>query len=196
MYLKDYIALANMKEVFQEIASYIIIKNKNGSPSIEVFDKKDKTVFSQPLVLLDNIPFQDYSKLLNTPPSKIVSIKVIAEPYVCGNEIMYGIVSIHSATGDLAGLGLPKNVAAVDYITLNPSATISYDEYIQSVNADKRTPDFRSTLYWNPNIVLTNEDQSLQFYTSDCTCDYDIIIRGIDANGEPIFSSKTITVVK
>jgi len=196
VYLKDYIALANMKEVFQEIASYIIIKNKNGSPSIEVFDKKDKTVFSQPLVLLDNIPFQDYSKLLNTSPSKVVAIKVIAEPYVCGNEIIYGIVSIQSTTGDLAGLGLPKNVAAVDYITLNPSATISYDDYIQGVNADKRTPDFRNTLYWNPTIVLTNEEQSLQFYTSDCTSEYDIIVRGINANGEPIFSSKTITVVK
>ncbi|MEO6902472.1 MAG: hypothetical protein ABI315_04875 [Bacteroidia bacterium] len=188
--LKDYIALPTLTEIFKEITSYTTIKDNNGKPEIHVFNSKDKTDYPQPLVLLDNIPFQDHSKLLALPPSRIYSIEVVAQPFIYGEQMLFGVVNIKTVNGNFGGLDLPTDIAMVNYITYSQKTIVSYDDLIKNTNSKSHNPDFRNTLYWNPNISLAQGLKTIQFYASD----YEIIISGLNNKGELIYKTKTIQV--
>ena len=192
--LKDYVDLPEMTNVFNEIVSYTHVKKSGEGVSIQVLDKMTKTAYMQPLILLDGIPFQNDSGLLSLSPSKIVSVGVIAEPFVHGSETIYGIVSIKSTEGNLGGLALPNDLVVIDYITYSPRTYQQFKEYKKEAYSDSRNPDFRNTMYWNPSVTLKDGNATLQFYASDYTSDYDIVVRGVDKDGKLIFKTKTITV--
>lgn len=191
IYFKDYVALPNMTDMFNEIVPYTKIKTHKGKSFIQLADKKDKSFFEQSLILLDNIPFHDHMALLNIPPSKINSVSVIPRPYVYGGQIINGVISIKSKDGNLAGLELPKDIVAVDYITYYPEEKIQYTK--EKFSTEK--PGFKNTLYWNPEVEITGGKQQIQFYTGNTASDYDIVIRGVDEEGKVFTQIKTIKVV-
>lgn len=47
-------------------------------------------------------------------------------------------------------------------------------------------PDQRPTLCWNPSVLLENGEANLEFYTSDMTGRYQIIVEGISSQGKLI----------
>jgi len=55
-------------------------------------------------------------------------------------------------------------------------------------------PDYRSTLYWNPNIWLSKGKAQVSFYTSDEDNIYVIDVQGITSNGDPIARNYIFTV--
>ena len=49
------------------------------------------------------------------------------------------------------------------------------------------TPDYRTTLYWNPVVKLDDLGQAtVEFYTTDAPADYDISIEGVSQSGKII----------
>ena len=192
--LTDYVDLPEMTDIFNEIIPYTHVKKSGKKVSIQAFDKTDKTIFPHPLILLDGIPFQDDSALLSLSPSKIISVGIIAQPFVHGSEKIYGIINIKSVDGNLGGLQLPKDLVAVDYITFSPLTSQQYKDYKKESYAENRNPDFRNTMYWNPSVVLKSGKATLQFYSSDYSSDYEIVVRGMDESGKLIFSTKTIRI--
>ncbi|MCD4663641.1 MAG: hypothetical protein K8R68_00120 [Bacteroidales bacterium] len=59
---------------------------------------------------------------------------------------------------------------------------------------NNRIPDFRTLLYWNPELLISQGDNTLNFYTSDNTGDYDIIVRGVTKNGKICFGKGSISI--
>jgi hypothetical protein len=167
------------------------VKRKKNEPSIHLVDRKTKITFEQPLVLLDDIPFHDHAALLNIPPSKINSVGTIPTNFVYGGEVIGGVINIKSKAGDLAGLALPNDVVVIDYITYNPSVTAQFEK-VMVFSADK--PGLRNTLYWNPNVMLTEGKQMIQFYSGNDLSEYDVVVRGVDENGKVFTEIKTIAV--
>ena len=54
------------------------------------------------------------------------------------------------------------------------------------------TPDYRTTLYWNPVVKLDDLGQAtVEFYTTDAPADYDISIEGVSQSGKIISLSKS-----
>lgn len=54
--------------------------------------------------------------------------------------------------------------------------------------ATKNTPDLRSTLYWNPNVVTNRRGRAkIGFYNSDEAKNLQICVQGVSENGIPIF---------
>lgn len=82
----------------------------------------------------------------------------------------------------------------VNYITYSQKTIVSYDDLIKNTNSKSHNPDFRNTLYWNPNISLAQGLKTIQFYASDYASDYEIIISGVNNKGELIYKTKTIQV--
>jgi hypothetical protein len=66
-----------------------------------------------------------------------------------------------------------------EYQTLKLSSRFSTPDYPVDSLKDNRIPDFRNTLYWNPDLK-TDEDgkADLEFYTSDESGEYTIYSRG------------------
>ncbi len=71
--------------------------------------------------------------------------------------------------------------------------TFYHPRYTAANKADKK-PDFRSTLYWNPNIV-TDEKGNAQtsFFSSDKKGSYTVWVEGSDMQGN--FGFKTMKLV-
>ncbi|MEM7297659.1 MAG: Plug domain-containing protein [Bacteroidota bacterium] len=61
-------------------------------------------------------------------------------------------------------------------------------------NEEHVIPDYRSTLYWNPEITFTEGTAKLEFYTSDQTGTFDIRIEGLMKNGDPFVNTSTLFV--
>ena len=57
-------------------------------------------------------------------------------------------------------------------------------------------PDIRRTLYWNPNLKLSSlEDLSIQFFNSDRSGKFRIVVEGLGDKGSLFFASKDYSVL-
>jgi hypothetical protein len=63
-------------------------------------------------------------------------------------------------------------------------------------NINSTQPDFRPTLYWNPDIKLADGKANLDFFTSDELARYDVFIEGISKNGKICFGTTSFSVGK
>jgi hypothetical protein len=63
---------------------------------------------------------------------------------------------------------------------------------------DRSLDDFRSTIYWNPNINtdLNTGNASVSFYAADLEGTYRIIAEGISQSGEPMRCEYSVTIKK
>jgi hypothetical protein len=75
-----------------------------------------------------------------------------------------------------------------------PAKFYSPQYSLENINSPK--PDFRPTLYWNPDVSLVNGKANLDFFTSDETTDYVVYLEGISKNGKICFGTTSFSVNK
>ncbi|NOZ34446.1 MAG: hypothetical protein GXO80_04005 [Chlorobi bacterium] len=182
IYLKDFITLKNMQEVFNEIVSSVkVIKNKN-KYTFRIYDKNSSLLWGKPLVFVDKVPVFDINKIMKFDISKVKKIEVINDVYVLGRQLYPGIIMITTKTDDFAGLEFSDSDIFIKYNTLHENFNKEFPNFInhQLINV----PDFRTTLYWNPNIMFHNRKTvHISFTSSDRKGMYKIIIKGYDKFG-------------
>jgi hypothetical protein len=190
----DYIKLPTLEEFFIElILQASIVKRKEGTTIIMKGYNPDISYY-KPLILLDYVPVFNAENLLRLSPDLISRIDLINCTYVRGNMKFGGIISVFSKKGDMAGIELPENSYFFDFKTYEPQDEISFPDYSDS-KSNERIPDFRNTMYWNPFLQgHPSETISCEFYTSDNTGEYQVIIRGITEQGSILEGHCTFTV--
>ena len=79
----------------------------------------------------------------------------------------------------------------------HPGYDMSREFYHPKYNVVKQEhtkPDYRTTLYWNPNINLENgSSETLEFFTSDIPSTYRIEIEGITESGNILMHESYFT---
>ncbi|MCD4793025.1 MAG: hypothetical protein K8R54_07335 [Bacteroidales bacterium] len=193
--IDDFIKLPTLHEVFDEIIPFVYVKKKKENYSFLIYDVKNKTTFKDPLVFYDQIPIFNINELLKIKPKFIDQINVINRKYIIGNYIFNGIIFIKSKTGKLPGINIPKNSIITKYQTTYESYLLESPEYDETKIKDDHLPDFRTLLYWNPDVTL-KDNKTLHFYTSDHSSEYDVIIRGISSSGKLFFGQTSFEVKK
>ena len=68
-----------------------------------------------PLVMIDWVAVSDNESILGTPTQSISRIELVNAPYIKGDMIYGGIISIISKKGDFAGIDLPRNGIFINY---------------------------------------------------------------------------------
>ena len=63
-------------------------------------------------------------------------------------------------------------------------------------NISSTQPDFRPTLYWNPNVTFVNGKATLNFFTSDELTDYIVYMEGITKEGKICYGTTSFKVDK
>ncbi len=189
VYIDEYIELPTIEEVLFELIPEVIVRRKKDNIYINVTDNDinhpDLAIF-EPLVLLDHIPVYNLENLLKLSPSKISRIEVINEIYIKGSSIYGGIISIYSLKGDIAGVDLPENSLFFDFQTFTEQDKIIFPDYGKN-RGDINIPDYRNCLYWNPDLKLGNNMKAgLEFYTSDRSGKYMVLVRYVDESGKII----------
>lgn len=91
----------------------------------------------------------------------------------------------------------PKEVEGIKNITFDgfDEARVFYAPTYDITNRENSKVDNRVTLYWTPTISIDDSGEAyLEFYTSDRTGVFDIILEGISQAGLPIVAQSKIIV--
>jgi len=184
--IDDYIELPTLKEVIIELVPGVFPRERDNEPYLSFNGNKlTYTLINQysPLLLVDQVPVFDLDKLLLMSPKKIQRVEVLNEIYIVGNTTYGGILNIITRKGDLAGIDLPENSFFFDFTSFLPQDELDFPRY-EEQEFDGENPDYRNCLYWAPEIGIDpGQKVELDFFTSDNSGDYVVLIRGVGEDG-------------
>ena len=140
------------------------------------------------IIVIDDIVYEDASDILkDIQVSDMSSISLLrgADAVILGPRASGGAVVIT--------LKDPRNLPArpaqgiITYTPLGYSESVEFyhPTYVTPEKKNAQRSDFRSTVYWNPELRLDAEGKAtIEYYTPDSTAPEDIIIEGVDKNGK------------
>lgn len=59
---------------------------------------------------------------------------------------------------------------------------------------DQRRPDYRPTMYWNPDVEMINGKAAIRFFSSDMIGRFKVIVEGISRKGKPVYGTSELNV--
>ncbi len=179
--IDHYVQLPTLEEYFNELPGVVRVRQQQGKPYFKFSGLQPEMNIYDPLVLIDWVAVDDMEKVMSISPQSVNRIELVNAPYIKGNFIYGGIVSIISRRGDFAGIDLPSSGVFINYKFLTPSShSVSIQDYAVS------QPDARNTLYWNPQIKLTTDGRwEGSFTTPDSPGKYIVVLKGISGDGKP-----------
>lgn len=182
--LDNYTRFTTMEEVLREYIREVNVVRSQKRYHIKVLNDNG-FLDGDPLVMLDDVPVFNIDKVIAIDPLKVRKLEVMRERYFYGPSVHEGILSYTTYKGDLGGVEVDPHAVVLDYEGLQLQREFYSPVYDTDVASKSRLPDFRSLLYWQPNISISpNGKTQISFYTSDQTGDYIGLVQGITANGE------------
>jgi hypothetical protein len=182
--LDNYTRFTTIEEVFREYIADANVAKRQGKFQLRVYNGEEY-MDGEPLVLIDGVPILDIDKVFLVDPLKIRTLAVLPQRYHYGSTITTGVISLGTYKNDLGGYELNPHAAIVDYEGLQLQRIFYSPAYDTAKQIDSTIPDFRSTLYWQPNAGTNNTGKKdLSFFTSDVNGKYIGVVHGTTANGE------------
>ena len=158
---------------------------KSGSSSPPPTTSTSKQPPSYPYFYVNEI-LTPWGGVKDIPLSDIALIQFLPPPVPMAplNGGFMGAISIYTKKGDEI---IPTSITA-DYNHYTFSGySVSREFYSPDYNAgniDRSIPDVRSTLYWNPRLVLDNNNGiRFHFFNSDNAKKFRVVIEGMDEQG-------------
>lgn len=184
--ISEFIRLTTVDEVIKEIVPYVHTRKMDEESLIRVVsDIEGKAFDNNPLVLVDGIPFNDFDQLLDLSSTEMERIEVINRRYFIDNYVFDGIVHFVTKKGNLEALDFDHAIFRQAYKTFYRGARFNSPDYSNDSLINSPLPDFRNTLYWNPDLQTQNDGVvSFEFFTSDEAGDYTMFIEGNSPDGE------------
>lgn len=192
--LKDYNQQNTIKEIFIEIIPEVYISKKEGKQTFSVndYEVNNSNLYFNTLVLVDGFLLQDFDEILTFDPAYFTKINFVNKGFYLNKYIFNGIVNLTSK--DFSYI---PNISQ-DYIIKEklerPQLIKKYYNVDYSKNNLEKIPDYRYQLYWEPNITEINTNKTFDFYTSDISGNFKIIIEGITTTGESVYMENYIKV--
>ncbi|MEL6810174.1 MAG: carboxypeptidase-like regulatory domain-containing protein [Bacteroidota bacterium] len=195
--LKDYTRFSTMEEVFTEIVDRVwTATDTNGKRIVKVFHKKT-TLPNQdyPLIFIDGHFVQDPQELLDYNALQVQKVNVVQNQYQFGNKEYQGIIMIETVDANHESMLNGDHMKSVALFKPQREK-LYYRQVYRAVTSetDKRIPDYRSQLLWEPSITLEGSEVRFQFYTSDNAGEYEISLEGFTMEGKPVSLKEYITV--
>ena len=148
---------------------------------------KGEYMSGEPLYLIDGYPVSK-SQILNTPVANIETVVAARGPTIgmFGSSGQGAVIAITRKKG-----ASKKSYRRTGVINLaNVGYSVSREFFSPDYSTPKEAhakPDFRSTLYWNPEINIdTTGTAEVSFYNGDYHTNYQVIIEGVTADGVPL----------
>jgi hypothetical protein len=185
-----------MEEVMREyIAGINVRHNRDGFHFMTIDEPRNIVYEDNPLMLLDGIPIFDADEIIALDPLKIEKIETVRQRFHKGYLDCKGIVTYTSYEGDLAGHTINSHAMSFEYEGIQTWKQYAYPTYNSAYERNSKIPDYRNTLYWQPNIELSKENNSqIEIFTSDYPADYVITLEGISAAGDIVTAQMGLQV--
>ncbi|KQS33095.1 hypothetical protein [Dyadobacter sp. Leaf189] len=184
-FLDDFTRFPTMEEVLREYVKGVLVRRRQKEYHFRMIDKLLPNTYydTDPLILVDGIPVFDADKIIEFDPLKVKKIEVLNSRYFLGPLTFTGIVTFTTYGNDLGGFELDPKVLVLPYEGVQAQREFYAPKY-DAASANSRIPDFRNLLHWAPNVVTDKSGKAaLEFYTSDQTGKYQVVIQGITPAG-------------
>ncbi|MDR0559153.1 MAG: TonB-dependent receptor plug domain-containing protein [Prevotellaceae bacterium] len=144
-----------------------------------------------PQFIIDDIIWDDFDlNSVNIRDVERIEVMKDAQAAVLGSRGAGGAIIIYTKTGTVNN----KNVPQFNVKTLFPKG---YKKDVEFYSPKYDVPfagiDRRTTIYWNPNIVLKSGDGEFDFYTADASTSYTVTVEGLTKDGRIVRATKNIS---
>lgn len=194
VYPDDFIKLNGLKEIVTEIMPGIWLRKKEDQYVFQAFDESRDRYTTRTTLLVDGIPVQDPSGMLNWDSDKFWKIDLSYSPRIFGDWMMGSVVSVFTRTLNCP-LQLENIITRMKWQGYLEPDRYQPPVYDKQEEQDSPRPDFRSLLYWNPEVTLgPDSPREIDFFTSDNSGTYYIRIQGFTRDGLPVYLTVPIRV--
>ena len=196
IFLDDYISLPVMQEVFFELVPGVLLRSIQSGYDVKIVNPLTGNYYAEPpLVMIDGVIINDLTVLADLNPEMVEKIEVVKTPYLTGDLILHGIVNVITRSGDFSNITMPDYAVVLPYRVIDNPDTFMAPDYSDKQKSQKRIPDLRNTLYWNPSVKTDrNGEAETEFWTSDLPGLYVINIQCITITGEKFTLNKSFVV--
>lgn len=141
---------------------------------------------SDPLYLIDGIPTdKEAAALISMFDVDKIEVLKGANAAIYGVRGANGVISVFTRRGgDFEPLAKPIPGTFIKRIKGFQAHREFFTPRYTSDNINSEIPDYRTTLYWNPNLILGNNKASVSFFSCDNLSRYKVIVEGITADGK------------
>ena len=189
--MSDYIELTSLREVVKEILPNVYTLKQNGKYDFKLINKfRGQPFENKPLVLVDGVPMYDFEKVLSINSKDIERADIINTRYFYSENIFDGIISFITKKGNLSAMEFDNSVFRQAYESCQVQNDFYSPDYSTEVMKKSRIPDFRNTLCWKPDLHTSKDGKTeIEFFTSDESMEYTIVVEGITSDGIKGFST-------
>jgi hypothetical protein len=194
--ISNYIELSSVKEIVAELMPGVITTRNNGRINFRLTKPYQTRPFENgPLVLVDGVPVYDLEKVVGINANDIEQVDVLIDRYYTSGIVIDGILHFISKKGNLSAYDLDRSVFRMEYDLLKKKDELYSPVYLLDSLKKDHLPDFRNTLYWNPDLHTDATGKaSAEFYSSDESMDYIINVEGISTEGKTGSSSLPLII--
>lgn len=149
-----------------------------------------------PLIIIDDIE-AEFSDLVDLSPTEVQTVNVFrrsAELGFFGARGAGGVIVVRTRRGDGGSQANQRGFISARIEGYHPPTQFYSPRYGITVPRDIDQPDNRITLYWDADLRIPSEGQTIRFWTNDIPSSYRIVVQGLTENGLPFSSTKTFTV--
>ena len=193
----EYTDFKSVREALLEIIKAAWVRrNTENEEEIEV---KSMDLVSNPdllpLVIVDGLIVQDHGRLLEYDARNLSSIRVFRDKYVFGPQIFQGALVFETKKSNYTQ---DVNDPYIErFQMLKPQLRKHY--FTQRYNAESDStafslPDDRLQLLWMPEVIMNGNANTIEFFTSDVTGEFEICIEGFLNSGKPVSIRETFFV--
>lgn len=196
IYTRDYLPLENFEEISTEILPFVQVKKSGNSWNLQVEDEVHHGFLpGNAALFLNGVMVQNNRELKEWGSSRIEKIEVLKRPLIYGSLRFEGVVGIKGKEGET--MLVPNNAGMIQTrlpLVLNFGRPV-FDQ--NAARPDKTKPDFRSLLYWNPDMRISRKEPlQIEFTGSLHQGIYIVELKGITSDGRLIHEWKTITITR
>lgn len=138
----------------------------------------------KPLIVVDGIVLQNIEALIDYNANKIKSIAVVRDKYMFGSYVFAGIFDVVTFDQDFAKNYSNLKMQEINFSTSSNQKKYFKQQYQDSVAENYRNiPDYRYQLYWNPEVYFSGIQEGVEFYTSDVSGVFEIMLLGFSQSG-------------
>ncbi len=148
------------------------------------------------LPVIDDVVLPEYD-VMSLNPEDIDNIFVIKDytsqfGYYPGYS---GAVVIKTSRGEIGTPPKSYNIARVRPLGYQRPAEFWSPKYEMLAEKESAVPDLRTTIYWNPEVVVSPQGEcTIEFWTADRGTEYSICGEGVSAEGEILTVHRIIRI--
>lgn len=184
--LDDYVGFTDFIQMAKEILYSVRIQKEDNKYQIAVVDRERFITHKNPVVFVNGVPLENIDPILSWGSDKIKRIQIQSKPRYFGDvPFENGMIFIWTRKMDFwSGIEHKRN-RVVNLPGYQKQVKLKFPDY--SDNSNKRLPDFRQVLFWEPSIAIeNNKTYEFSFYTSDEVGDFEVVLQGITNKNQVI----------